>query len=195
MAKSVAGILVAVMAVAAMALADSAGTGLAQAQTNTSNDRDALVALYNAADGPNWRTDTNWLSDRPLGEWHGVSTDGNGPVTGLDLSSNRLSGAIQWARHRVGPFQQPAERGDTAGTAGTGQPLQPGGIGPLPKPAERRDTGGTGQPRQPGVVGPQRQPAGRGDTSGTGQPRQPGVVGPQRQPAGRGDTSGTGQPR
>ena len=32
MAKSIAGILVAVMAVAAMALADSAGTGLAQAR-------------------------------------------------------------------------------------------------------------------------------------------------------------------
>ena len=94
MAKSIAGILVAVMAFAAMALADSAGTGLAQAQTNTSNDRDALVAFYNAADGPNWRTATNWLSDRPLGEWHGVRTDGNGPVTGLYLSSNRLSGEI-----------------------------------------------------------------------------------------------------
>ena len=52
---------------------------------NTSTDR---VALYNAADGD------NWVSDRPLGEWHGVRTAGNGPVTGLDLSHNQLSGAI-----------------------------------------------------------------------------------------------------
>ena len=87
MAKSIAGILVAVMAVAAMALADSAGMGLAKAQTNTSNDRDALVALYNAADGDNWVNKDNWLSDRPLGGWHGVRTDGNGPVTGLYLST------------------------------------------------------------------------------------------------------------
>ena len=145
MAKSIAGILVAVMAVAAMALAGSAGTGLAQAQTNTSTDRDALVALYNwAADGPNWRTDTNWLSDRPLGEWHGVRTDGNGPVT------------------EVVPQRQPAERGDTGGT---GQPRQPGGVVPRLQPAERGDTGGTGQPRQPGGVVPLHQPAERGDTA------------------------------
>ena len=51
------------MAVAAMTLASAAGTGLAQAQTNTTlSDRDALVALYNATDGP------NWLKQRQLGE-------------------------------------------------------------------------------------------------------------------------------
>ena len=48
MAKSIARFLVAVMAVAAMALASVAGTGLAQAQTNTPTARDALVTLYNA---------------------------------------------------------------------------------------------------------------------------------------------------
>ena len=31
----------------------------------------ALVALYNTATGPNWPRNDNWLSDRPLGEWHG----------------------------------------------------------------------------------------------------------------------------
>ena len=50
MAKSIARLLVAVMAVAAMTLASVAGTGLAQAQTNTSTDRAALVALYNATE-------------------------------------------------------------------------------------------------------------------------------------------------
>ena len=96
MAKSVARLLVAVMAVAAMALASAADTGLAQAQTNTPTDRDALVALYNATDGPNWRIsrNLNWLSDKPLGEWRGVHTDGNGRVTGLNLHDNQLSGEI-----------------------------------------------------------------------------------------------------
>ena len=46
MAKSIARFLVAVMAVAAMALASVVGTELAQAQTNTTTDRDALDALY-----------------------------------------------------------------------------------------------------------------------------------------------------
>ena len=94
-AKSIARLLVAVMAVAVLALANTAGTELAQAQTNTSTDRVALVALYNATDGPiTGGAKINWLSDRPLGEWHGVRTAGNGPVTGLDLSHNQLSGEI-----------------------------------------------------------------------------------------------------
>ena len=65
MAKSVARFLVAVMAVAAMALAGVVSTGLAQAQTGTSSGREALVALYNATDGPNWSNKTNWLSAGP----------------------------------------------------------------------------------------------------------------------------------
>ena len=57
-------------------------------------DRDALLALYNATDGPSWTNNTNWLSDRPLGEWRGVTTNADGSVTGLDLTGNQLSGRI-----------------------------------------------------------------------------------------------------
>ena len=49
-------------------------------------DRAALVALYEATDGPNWTINTNWLTDAPLGEWHGVKTDASGRVVELDLS-------------------------------------------------------------------------------------------------------------
>ena len=69
-----------------------------------SRDREALIALYNSTDGPNWRVSTNWLSDRPLGEWFGVSTDAAGRVTQLrlaildsntrQLTTNGLSGSI-----------------------------------------------------------------------------------------------------
>ncbi len=58
------------------------------------SDRAALIALYNATDGPNWRNSTNWLSDNPLGEWHGVTTDGEGRVLQLILTDNQLSGEI-----------------------------------------------------------------------------------------------------
>ena len=94
MAKSIARFLVAVMAVAAMILASAAGTGLAQVQTNTSTDRDALVALYNATSGDSWANNDNWLSDKPLGEWHGVTTDSDGRVRRLNLSGNQLSGEV-----------------------------------------------------------------------------------------------------
>ena len=63
------------------------------ATTSLSSDRDALVALYNATDGPNWTNSTNWLSDKSLGDWHGV-TVANGRVTELALGQNQLTGSI-----------------------------------------------------------------------------------------------------
>ena len=63
-------------------------------ESDASTDKAALVALYNAMDGPNWANNRNWLSDRPIGEWSRVSTDGDGRVTGLWLDGNELSGSI-----------------------------------------------------------------------------------------------------
>ncbi len=57
-------------------------------------DRAALDALYHAAGGANWIDDTNWLSDRPLSAWFGVTVDSNGCVTDLDLDQNQLTGMI-----------------------------------------------------------------------------------------------------
>ena len=56
--------------------------------------RDALVALYNATAGPNWKNSENWLTDAPIGEWYGVSTNSAGVVTGLDLTDNGLIGEL-----------------------------------------------------------------------------------------------------
>jgi len=55
--------------------------------------REALVALYDATDGPNWRNNTNWLSTKSLSTWYGVTVS-NWEVTGLNLSGNKLSGTI-----------------------------------------------------------------------------------------------------
>ena len=57
-------------------------------------DRAALIALYNSAGGPNWTNNDNWLSDAPIGKWYGVTTDGTGRVTILDLMGNQLGGEI-----------------------------------------------------------------------------------------------------
>ncbi|MDE2992810.1 MAG: hypothetical protein OXU67_02910 [Chloroflexota bacterium] len=59
-----------------------------------SPDRAALVALYNATDGPNWRDNANWLSDAPVCGWHGVFIDASGRVTHLDLVNDGLSGPL-----------------------------------------------------------------------------------------------------
>ena len=64
------------------------------AQTSPETDREALIALYNATGGPNWSGNYNWLSDVPISEWEGVTTDGNGRVIGLALLGNQLSGEL-----------------------------------------------------------------------------------------------------
>ena len=57
-------------------------------------DRAALITLYQAAGGLNWEKDTNWFSNKPLGQWHGVTTDAQGRVVSLNLHNNRLSGVL-----------------------------------------------------------------------------------------------------
>ncbi len=63
-------------------------------QTTASTDREALVALYQATDGDNWKNNRNWLDNAPVGTWHGVTADRNGRVVELDLSQNELRGTI-----------------------------------------------------------------------------------------------------
>ena len=58
------------------------------------SDRAALVELYKATNGDNWKYNTNWLSDKPLGEWDGVTTNSDGRVIELWLGGNQLTGAI-----------------------------------------------------------------------------------------------------
>ena len=71
--------------------------------TSTETDREALVALYNATDGPNWTNNTNWLSEEPVWEWHGVTCDANHRVTALMLRDNWLRRRDAWG---VGPAIQ-----------------------------------------------------------------------------------------
>ena len=70
---------------------DHQGTGV---DCPANLDRAALVALYNATDGPNWVNNDNWLTDAPLGDWNGVRTDDFGRVVYLALALNNLSGPI-----------------------------------------------------------------------------------------------------
>ena len=72
---------------------DAAATPTATNQARIS-DNAALAALYHATSGQRWANNRNWLSDKPLAEWHGVATDSNGRVTDLDLSNNQLTGKI-----------------------------------------------------------------------------------------------------
>lgn len=57
-------------------------------------EREALIALYTATDGPNWWNNTNWLG--PVGTectWYGVACS-SGQVESIGLLDNELSGTI-----------------------------------------------------------------------------------------------------
>ncbi len=57
-------------------------------------DRQVLAALYEATDGDAWTVRDGWLGDASIGDWYGVTTDGSGRVTKIELADNNLSGSI-----------------------------------------------------------------------------------------------------
>ena len=58
------------------------------------SDRAILAALYHATGGPKWSARTKWLSNTPIGQWFGVSTNRDGNVYLLDLRGNGLKGFL-----------------------------------------------------------------------------------------------------
>ncbi len=72
---------------------DAAGL-LADDNDQTEKERQALIDLYDALDGPHWDNNANWCSEEPIGTWFGVSADNNGHVVALDIRNNGLNGTI-----------------------------------------------------------------------------------------------------
>ena len=72
-------------------IASHAGTGVECAPLT---EREILVRLYEATDGPNWENNTNWLSEAPLNQWYGVTTNSGGRVRRLELAFNGLHGVV-----------------------------------------------------------------------------------------------------
>lgn len=64
-------------------------------------ERKALIEFYNALGGPDWIERDFWGSDRPVGEWHGVTTDGEGYVVQLTIYDNNLTGPMSAAVCRL----------------------------------------------------------------------------------------------
>jgi Leucine-rich repeat (LRR) protein len=64
-------------------------------------ERKALIEFYNALGGPDWIERDFWGSDRPVGEWHGVTTDSDGYVVQLTIYDNNLTGPLSAAVCRL----------------------------------------------------------------------------------------------
>ncbi len=63
-------------------------------QCPASSDREILSLLYEATGGVNWSKQDGWLTDAPLGAWHGVTVNDLGQVVKLQLFGNNLRGQI-----------------------------------------------------------------------------------------------------
>ncbi|MDE0248206.1 MAG: Ig-like domain-containing protein [Gammaproteobacteria bacterium] len=101
---------------ATIAASVGSAQGTAQITVVDNPDRAALVALYDATDGPNWTHNENWLEDVPLGEWHGVDTDASGRVVSIVLRQSWDNEARRWmSQGLAGPI--PAELGNLASLA------------------------------------------------------------------------------
>ena len=185
------------------------------APTNRATDRAALIEFYNATNGPDWTNNTNWLSDTPIEQWHGVITGRAGRVVALQLHDNQLSGPI------------PPELGNLAklevlslGDNQLSGPVPPelGNFTNLEtlwlnyNPAKRPDTPGRWRPRhlvrlqldynqlsgpispglgslaKPGKAAARLQSVKRAGTARTGQPRQPEMAAAQFQSVKRADS-------
>ncbi len=85
----------------------------------------ALAWLYNATFGREWRDKTNWLSDAPIHEWHGITVDARGRVTEVNLSDNRLKGPL------------PATISDLEDLKNLNLSRNPDLVGPLPTSLSR----------------------------------------------------------
>lgn len=57
-------------------------------------DRAALIALYEATDGPFWSNNSGWntAAASDISEFYGVTVDASCRVIALDLSNNKLNG-------------------------------------------------------------------------------------------------------
>ena len=73
-----------------------AGSALAPSVANDADDKqqkDALVALFYATNGHNWKNKQNWCKMHiPLNQWFGVTTNSLNYVTKIDLAYNNLKG-------------------------------------------------------------------------------------------------------
>ena len=76
------------------------------AAPDSARDREALVALYESTNGRSWRISTNWLSDRPLGEWYGVTTDRQGRVVELNIIGEQIPGTPVYSNNLTGELPE-----------------------------------------------------------------------------------------
>ena len=72
------------------------GYGLTLEEVNYRQvDSLALVAIYNASDGANWKESRRWTLTKPMDEWPGVNLNEEGRVIELNITNGTVS-TVEW---------------------------------------------------------------------------------------------------
>eukprot|EP00984_Skeletonema_dohrnii_P015654 scaffold6800_cov89-Skeletonema_dohrnii-CCMP3373.AAC.2 len=71
-------------------------------------ERPSLEAIYNETVGQNWTNNAGWMNEtEDYCEWHGISCDGDGYVTSIDLRDNNLTGQFPvYTRNEFSSFHE-----------------------------------------------------------------------------------------
>ncbi|CAM9690984.1 unnamed protein product [Ectocarpus sp. 4 AP-2014] len=109
-----------------------------------STDRDVLVALYNSTGGAGWSQNTNWNTDAPLSQWHGVVVNDQGRVVTLKLYSNKLKVMSKFIEEKAenASMRQSSRCISAAGTTATDTD-HPRDAGSLVQPLGSREISAT----------------------------------------------------
>ena len=63
-------------------------------ETSAETDRTVLELFYERTEGRKWKNRENWMTEAPLDEWYGITTNAQGRVTEINLDQNDIEGAI-----------------------------------------------------------------------------------------------------
>ena len=61
-------------------------------QRDDNGERRVLEEFFSSLGAALWRRKDNWLSPLPLDQWHGVTVDDQGCVTGIIHEDNNVGG-------------------------------------------------------------------------------------------------------
>ena len=73
---------------------DGAYQDLVITQNGNPDDREALMAFYEACGGENWTQNYNWGTSNPINTWYGVSLNNEGRVESIRLPYNNVTGSL-----------------------------------------------------------------------------------------------------
>ncbi|KAK1734014.1 leucine-rich repeat protein [Skeletonema marinoi] len=79
---------------------------------NSEDERTSLEAIYKGTNGQNWTNNAGWMDDIDPCQWYGISCNGDGLVTSIDLRGNNLAGQFPVYTRNTDYLGNPVQEND-----------------------------------------------------------------------------------